>query len=242
MSCASTSGCRQPEMDSNNHRPLHPGRPYHPEPLHGPPAPSWMPREPDHPQGPQAYSMQNHVPRPMAYHSPGRAGTHPDSYNMSFAAAGLVLPNPTPQAYTLPHPHGGYLHRPNHWASLPMQAPIPPNHAGMMNISGGLRYEPLPTLPALGPGYPPQPSESEPGMGPHDNMGWAADTQPQSRYVQQPAIMPMPYMVAPPPPHQTMPNPQLVASTPQSRRFGFPGSSASSRVPRASSSSSPSCK
>ncbi|KAL6887913.1 hypothetical protein GGI43DRAFT_426042 [Trichoderma evansii] len=226
-------------MESTNYRQLHPGRPYHPEPLQGPPAPSWMPREHDHPQGPQAYSLQNHAPRPLAYHSPGRAGTNLDSYQMSFGG-GLLLPNPTPQAYTLPHPHGGYLPRQGHWASLSMQAPIPPNHAGMMNMSGGLRYEPPPILPAVGSGYLPQPPESEPGIGLHDTMGLEADTQPQGRYAQQPAMMPMPYVVAPPPPLQAMPNPQPVAPAPQSRRYGYPSSPASSRVSRAPISSLPS--
>lgn len=241
-SCASKPGCLQPVMDPTNNRPLHPRRPYHPEPIPGPPVPNWMPRELEHPQVPQAYSLQNNAPRPLAYHSPGRAGTNFDSYQMSFTG-GPLLPNPTPQAYTLPHPHGGgYFPRQGHWAPHSMPAPIPPNHAGMMNMSGGLRYEPPPILPAVGSGYPPQPPESEPGIGLHNNIGFETNTQPQNRYMQQPPIMPISYAVAPQPPLQTMPNPQPMASIPQPRRFGYAGSPVSSRVSRAPISSSPSRK
>ncbi|KAK6449838.1 hypothetical protein FP744_10006088 [Trichoderma asperellum] len=147
-------------MDPTNNRPLHPRRPYHPEPIPAPPVPNWMSRELEHPQVPQAYSLQNHAPRPLAYHSPGRAGTNFDSYQMSFTG-GPLLPNPTPQAYTLPHPHGGgYFPHQGNWPPHSMPVPIPPNHAGMMNMSGGLRYEPPPILPAVGSGYPPQPPET----------------------------------------------------------------------------------
>lgn len=241
-SCASTPGCGQPVMDNSNHRPLHPGRPYHPEPPRGPPAPSWVPSEHIHPQGPQAYPVQNHAPRPRAYHPPGRASTSLDSYQMGFGG-GPSLPNPIPQGYTLPHPHGGlYLPHQGHWVSHSMQAPIPPNHGGMMNMSGGLSYELMPTPPAVGSGYPSQPPQ---GMGLHANTGLEANTQLQSRYIQQSGIIPMSYYVAPPPGHQIGQiglDPYPAGSTTYNRRLGYTGSSASSRVPRAPNSYSPSCK
>lgn len=215
-------------MDDPNNRTLHPGRPYHPEPLNGPPVPSWMPPEQNHPSGPQpqAYLGQNHAPRPRAQHSLGRSSTMLDPFQMGFNG-GPLLPNPISQSYTLPHPNGGsYMPPQGQWASHPMQAPIPPNYGGMMNMSGGLRYDLMPALPAVGSGYPSQPPESNMGMGMHANPGLDG-------------IMPsLPYYAGPPPMYQVGPvglDPQPAGSAAHSRRLA-------SRVARTQNFYSPSCK
>ncbi|UKZ66736.1 uncharacterized protein TrAtP1_007908 [Trichoderma atroviride] len=71
-----------------------------------------------------------------------------------------------------------------------MQSPIPPNYGGMVNMSGGLTYEPMPALPAVGSGYPSQPPASNMGMGMHANTGLDG-TMPA-----------LPYYVGPPQMHQ----------------------------------------
>lgn len=216
-------------MDNPNNRTLHPGRPYHPEPLNGPPTSSWMPPQHNHPPGPQpqAYLGQNHVPQPRAHHSLGRPSTGLDPYQMGFSG-GPLLPNPISHSYTLPHPNEGlYLPHQGQWASHPMQAPIPPNYGGMMNMSGGLRYELMPALPAVGSGYPSQPPGSNMGMGLHTNTGLDG-TIPALSY----------YAIGPPPMYQTGPvglDPQPAGSAANNRRLA-------SRVARAQSSYSPSCK
>ncbi|PNP41422.1 hypothetical protein TGAMA5MH_06749 [Trichoderma gamsii] len=216
-------------MDNPNDRTLHPGRPYHPEPLNGPPTPSWVPPEQIHPSGPQsqAYLGQNHAPRPRAHHSLGRPSTTLDPYQMGFSG-GPLLPNPISQSSTLPHPNGGlYMSHQGQWASHPMQSPIPPNYGGMMNMPGGLRYELMPGQPAVGSGYSSQPPESNMGMGMHAGTGLDG------------TIPALPYYVGPPPMYQAGPagpvglDPQPAGSATYNRRLA-------SRVARTQSFYSPS--
>jgi hypothetical protein len=232
-SCVSTPGCGQPVMDNPNNRSRHPGRPYHPESLHGSPAPSWIPPEHNHLSGPQsqAYLVQNHASQPRPHHSLGRGSASLDSYQMGLSG-GPLLPNPLSQPFTLPHPSGGlYLPHQGHWTSHSMQAPIPPNYSGMMNMSGGLRYELMPALPAVGSGYPLQTPESNPGMGLHANPGLEANTPAQNRYIS------VPYYVGPPPMHhqrESIGLDPLPATS--NRRLAL------SRAARSQSFYSPSCK